>query len=209
MPAVGATVGPVAVEETAVDNVELGVIVAEDETALEETEELETIGVLEKTGVLETGVLEEIGVLEEAEALEETGVLLSEEELLLEDSVGETVGVMLLLEDELTLTELDEEAIELLLDTGVLLADDWLVDATLAVVDKTEELLLDTGVLDDKTDDDELEPLLKVAALELADAVLETVEDVGVLEDALVLESGRTRAPQTAFRLAAPTPLFM
>jgi hypothetical protein len=103
--------------------------------------------------------------------------------------------------------ELEDEATELLLDTGVLLVEDWLL--TPELVDETGELLAEEVLLEDNTDEDELEAMLVVAALELADELVDDTEGVGVTEDAVELEGGRTFAPQTpAFGLAAPMPFL-
>jgi hypothetical protein len=104
---------------------------------------------------------------------------------------------------------------KLQLDTGVLLAEERLLEVvpasllTLELADKTEELPAEDKLLEDKADEDELDTMLVVAALELADELVEETEGVGVAEDADELEGGRTFAPQTpAFGLAAPMPFL-
>jgi hypothetical protein len=79
----------------------------------------------------------------------------------------------------------------------------------LELIDETEELLAEDKLLEESTDEDELETMLVVAALELADELVDEAEGVGVTEDADELEGGRTLAPQTpAFGLAAPIPFL-
>jgi hypothetical protein len=98
-------------------------------------------------GVTE-GVIEEEGEELAIELLDETTVLLG---------VGVGVGVELLLLDEipalllaLTILELDDETVELLLETGVLLDTGVLLEAGVLLSElelEATELLLDTGVL--------------------------------------------------------------
>ena len=149
--------------------------------------------------LLDRGVLLETGVLLD------TGVLLAE----LEPESTELLAALL------TTLELEDDATELLLDTGVLLAEDWLLEVVptlllmLELDDDTAELLAEDTLLEDNTDEDELETMLVVAALELADELVDETEGVGVTEDADELEGGRTFAPQTpAFGLAAPMPFL-
>lgn len=145
---------------------------------------------------------------DETTELLDTGVLIPELELEATELLLDTAVLLATL-------ELDDGATELMLDTGVLLADDWLLEVvpallpTLELVDEIEELLAEDRLLEDTADEDELEMMLAVAALELDDELVDDTEGVGVTEDADELEGGRTLAPQTpAFGLAAPMPFL-
>ncbi|KAL1603403.1 hypothetical protein SLS59_004500 [Nothophoma quercina] len=175
IPAVGATVGPVAVEETVTEDLALGV------------EEVVGNVVREGDGGEEDGeLLMGVGVLDD------TGVMLDKEELLLEalEDVEELDGIELLAEVELLLGEV--------------------------LVDETDELLLNVTVpLDeDRLPDEVLEALLVLAELEIVNESVEVTnpkevaEEDEELEEVIELEIAMTRAPQTPFLLAVPTPLF-
>ena len=137
-------------------------------------------------------LLVEVEVLMGVGVLDDTGVVLDKEELLLEalEDVEELDGIELLAEVELLLGEV--------------------------LVDETDELLLNVTVpLDeDRLPDEVLEALLVLAELELVDESVEVTnpkevaEEYEELEEVIELETAMTRAPQTPFLLAVPTPLF-
>ena len=137
-------------------------------------------------------LLVEVEVLMGVGVLDDTGVVLDKEELLLEalEDVEELDGVELFAEVELLLGEV--------------------------LVDETDELLLNVTVpLDeDRLPDEVLEALLVLAELEIVDESVEVTnpkevaEEYEELEEVIELETAMTRAPQTPFLLAVPTPLF-